>query len=102
MKTVSTHGIAIALLYLCGAACVPALAQQWPVKPVRFIVPFPPGQAADIATRLLAEPLTTALGQQVVVENRPGAGTMIGTQLAAKSPPDGYTILAGGASALVI
>jgi tripartite-type tricarboxylate transporter receptor subunit TctC len=90
------------LLSLCGVIGAPASAQQWPAKPVRFIVPFPPGQAADIATRLLAEPLTVALGQQVVVENRPGAGTMIGTQMVAKSPPDGYTILAGGSSALVI
>lgn len=90
------------LLSLCGVMGAPASAQQWPTKPVRFIVPFPSGQAADIATRLLAEPLTVALGQQVVVENRPGAGTMIGTQMVAKSPPDGYTILAGGSSALVI
>ena len=102
MNKFSTTGIASVLLSLCGTISVPASAQQWPAKPVRFIVPFPPGQAADIATRLLAEPLTVALGQQVVVDNRPGAGTMIGTQAVAKSPPDGYTILAGGSSALVI
>ena len=94
--------IACMLLALCGVIGAPASAQQWPTKPVRFIVPFPPGQAADIATRLLAGPLTAALGQQVIVENRPGAGTLIGTQLAAKAAPDGYTILAGGSSALVI
>ena len=93
---------ACVLLSLFGVIGAPASAQQWPTKPVRFIVPFPPGQAADIATRLFAGPLSTALGQQVVVENRPGAGTMIGTQLVAKSAPDGYTILAGGSSALVI
>lgn len=102
MNKFSMTRIVCVLLSLCGATGVPASAQQWPAKPVRFIVPFPPGQAADIATRLLAEPLTVALGQQVVVENRPGAGTMIGTQMAAKSPPDGYTILAGGSSSLVI
>jgi len=87
---------------LLGSFGAPVTAQQWPAKPVRFVVPFPPGQAADIATRLLAAPLTIALGQQVVIENRPGAGTLIGTQLVAKSAPDGYTILAGGSSALVI
>lgn len=87
---------------LCGAFSAPAPAQQWPAKAIRFIVPFAPGQTADIVMRLLAGPLTAALGQQVVVENRPGAGTLIGTQLAAKAAPDGYTILTGGSSSLVI
>ena len=105
-KTVTTHyrdrkvnclafGI---LLLLSTLAC----AQQWPVKPVRVIVPFPPGQAVDIIARLLAERISPSLGQQVLVDNRPGAGTMIGSELAAKSPPDGYTFLAGGTSALAI
>ena len=83
-------------------ACPLALAQQWPAKPVRIIVPFPPGQAADIIARLLAEKMSPALGQQVIIDNRPGAGTMVGSELAAKSPPDGYTYLAGGSSALTI
>lgn len=78
--------IVCVLLSLCGVIGAPASAQQWPAKPVRIIVPFPPGQAADIVTRLFAGPLTVALGQQVVVDNRPGAGTLIGTQMAAKSP----------------
>jgi len=89
---------ALALCFAAGAA----LAQSWPVKPVRIIVPFPPGQGADIVGRLLAERLTPALGQQVVVENRPGAGSMIGTEFAAKAAPDGYTLLIGGTSAMVI
>ena len=89
-----------AMLYCAMAAG--AHAQQWPVKPVRVIVPFPPGQAADIVTRLLAEPLSQSLGRQVVVENRPGAGTMLGTEMAARAAPDGYTLLAGGSSALTI
>ena len=80
----------------------PVFAQQWPVKPVRIIVPFPPGQAADIITRIVAERLSPALGQQVIVDNRPGAGAAMGTELAAKSPPDGYTLLAGGSAALAI
>ncbi len=77
-------------------------AQQWPTKPVRIIVPFPPGQAADIITRAVGERLSPALGQQVIVDNRPGAGAALGTELAAKAAPDGYTFLAGGSAALAI
>ena len=87
------------VLFLVAGA---AVAQQWPAKPVRIIVPFPPGQAADIVARVVAERLTPALGQQVIVDNRPGAGSMVGSELAAKAPPDGYTFLAGGTSALAI
>jgi tripartite-type tricarboxylate transporter receptor subunit TctC len=87
-----------ALLLLSSALS----AQEWPNKPVRIIVPFPPGQGADIIGRLVAERLTVALGQQVLVENRPGAGSMAGTAYAAKTPADGYTFLIGGTSAMVI
>ena len=83
-------------------SCSTAWSQQWPVKPLRIIVPFPPGQGADIVGRLVAERLTAVLGQQVLVENRPGAGSMLGTEYAAKAPGDGYTLLIGGTSALVI
>ena len=82
--------------------CASAAAQQWPAKTVRIIVPFPPGQAADLVARVMAERLSAVLGQQVIVENRPGAGSVVGSEMAAKSPPDGYTFLAGGTSALVI
>jgi tripartite-type tricarboxylate transporter receptor subunit TctC len=88
-----------------GIACVTssaANAQQWPTRPVRIIVPFPPGQAADIITRIVAERLSPALGQQVIVDNRPGAGAALGTEIGAKSPPDGYTLVAGGSAALAI
>lgn len=91
---------ALALLWCLMAA--PAFAQQWPARPIRVIVPFPPGQTADIVTRLITEPLSTVLGRQLIVDNRPGAGTLIGTEMGAKAPPDGYTILAGGSSALTI
>jgi tripartite-type tricarboxylate transporter receptor subunit TctC len=90
------------LLPLCALAGAPAYAQQWPVKPVRIVVPFPPGQAADIIARVIAERLSPVLGQQVVVDNRPGAGGMIGSEVAAKSPADGYTYLLAGNAAVSI
>lgn len=69
-----------------------AQAQSWPSKPLRYIVPFPPGAFNDTLARTLAAELPKSLGQPVVVENRPGGNTIIGTELAAKSPPDGYTL----------
>ena len=97
-----TKGRARFLAGLLLACSVPVHAQQWPAHPLRIIVPFPAGQGADIVGRLIAERLTAALGQQVIVENRPGAGSMLGTEYAAKAPGDGYTLLIGGTSALVI
>jgi tripartite-type tricarboxylate transporter receptor subunit TctC len=77
-------------------ASVPALAQgEWPTKPVRIIVAYPAGQSTDIATRYFAEKLTHALGQNVFVENRPGASGNIGTAAAARATPDGYTLVMG-------
>ena len=70
-----------------------AFAQAWPAKPIRIIVPFPAGQATDILARVMADQLTRALGQQVIAENRPGAGGSIGADVAAKAAPDGYTLL---------
>ncbi|GAB2894310.1 Bug family tripartite tricarboxylate transporter substrate binding protein [Paralcaligenes ginsengisoli] len=96
-KTMLAVAMALALLF-----CSMAHAQTWPAKPVRIIVPFPPGNGADIIGRLLAERLTTALGQTFYVENRPGAGSMVGTAYAAKAPADGYTLLIGGSSAMLI
>jgi tripartite-type tricarboxylate transporter receptor subunit TctC len=64
-----------------------------PLRPIRFIVPFASGISADYVARLVAEPLGAAIGQPVVVENKPGAAGLIGTELAAKSPADGYTLL---------
>jgi tripartite-type tricarboxylate transporter receptor subunit TctC len=76
-----------------AALGTPALAQQWPVKPIRAIVPFAPGSTIDIIGRIVLEPLSQALGQPIVVENRGGAGGSIGTAAVAKSDPDGYTLL---------
>src|SRR4249920_4088665 len=69
-----------------------AQAQSWPQKPVRFIVPFPPGGATDISARLLGEKLGGIWGQQVIIENRGGAGGGVGAAEAARSAPDGYTL----------
>ena len=77
---------------LCVAAAQ-AFAQGYPAKPLKMIIPYPPGGGNDTLGRLFAAKLGDRLGQPVVVENRPGAGTIIGTEAAAKSPPDGYTIL---------
>jgi len=79
------------LLALTWAAC--AMAQTWPSKPIRWIVPFPPGGANDVTARSVAERLVQALGQPVVVENRAGAAGTIGTELVARSPADGYTLV---------
>jgi tripartite-type tricarboxylate transporter receptor subunit TctC len=74
------------------AAAVPAQAQTYPAKPIRWIVPFPPGGGTDITTRTLAAKLSEALGQQMVIDNRPGSGGTIGLAIAAKLPADGYNI----------
>ena len=81
-----------------GAAALPgvsrlAWAQTYPAHPVRIIVGFPAGNASDIIVRLMAQSLSERLGQQFVVENRPGAGGTIGTEVVVKAPPDGYTLL---------
>src|SRR5262245_1075304 len=88
-----------------GAAALPtvprfAWAQAYPTRPVRLIVPVAPGGAYDITARLIGEWLSERLGQPFVIENRPGAGTTIGTEAAVKAPPDGYTLLLVGAAAV--
>lgn len=84
-------GAALALVLFAGAA----VAQSWPARPVRLISPFAPGGGADITSRAVAQKLTESFGQQVIVDNRGGAGGMLGVDLAAKSPPDGYTLVLG-------
>jgi tripartite-type tricarboxylate transporter receptor subunit TctC len=86
----------LACAALAAALAVPAFPQAgYPGKPVRLIVPSSAGGGTDIVARIIAPELSKRLGQQVVIDNRPGAGTMIGIEVAAKSPPDGYTLLMG-------
>ena len=87
-----------ALLVICAVSPSLAHAQSYPNKTIRMIVPFPAGGATDIVARLVAQKLGDAMGQQVIVDNRGGAAGTIGSDLAAKSPPDGYTILIGTSS----
>jgi len=87
--TVACAVVAIAL----AAPAASAIADEYPVRPIRLIVPFPPGGSNDLVGRLIATELTALLGQQVFVDNRGSAGGMIGTEMAANSPPDGYTLL---------
>jgi tripartite-type tricarboxylate transporter receptor subunit TctC len=83
----------IPLLVLGGALPQPALAQPYPAKPIRFVVPYPPGGSNDVLTRIVAQAMSPGLGQQVIVDNRAGAGGMIGADNVAKSPPDGYSVV---------
>jgi len=95
MKTIAAI---LTTLFLAGAAC----AQGYPNRPVRVVVPWPPGQATDIAARVVAERLQTSLGQAFVIDNRPGAGGAIGSDAVVKSAPDGYTLLAASSGPLSI
>ena len=85
-------GIVLAL------AVVGSQAQTFPSKPVKVVVPQPPGGGFDAVARTMAEPFSQQLGQPVIVENRPGAGTIVGTEAVAKAEPDGYTLLLGASA----
>lgn len=91
MKSLFKCAVALA----CALAAVAASAQQYPTKPVRWIVPFPPGGGTDVISRAIAQKLTEAWGQQVIADNRPGSGGTIGLAAATKSPADGYTVVLG-------
>ena len=88
------QAISVAVITMLTLLCSQAtIAQTYPARPVRLIVPFPPGGTVDIVARIVAAPWSKILGQTVVVDNRPGAGGTLGADIAAKSPPDGYALL---------
>src|SRR5215210_5384507 len=94
MRNLSIRAVAVALALAGGVAT----AQEYPTKPIRFMVPFPPGTATDALARAIGPKLNEMWGQQVIVENRPGAGSVVGTSLVAQAPADGYTLLMVSAS----
>jgi tripartite-type tricarboxylate transporter receptor subunit TctC len=83
----------LAALFILAAVSTTASAQSYPAKPIRFLVPFGPGGVGDITARVVAQKIGASLGQQIVVDNRPGAGGIVASELVAKSAPDGYTLL---------
>jgi tripartite-type tricarboxylate transporter receptor subunit TctC len=89
MRWVTRLGLAI----VAAAFALPAMAQSWPTKPVRIVVPFGPGGPADVYARIIGQQLTEVFKQQFVIDNKPGAGAVIGTDVVAKAAPDGYTLL---------
>jgi tripartite-type tricarboxylate transporter receptor subunit TctC len=97
MKTRIGLLAALALAW-AGAVC----AQSFPTRPIKMIVPWPPGQATDVAARMVSEKLSPVLGEPIVVDNRGGAGGMIGVEAAARSPADGYTLVAGSSGPISI
>src|SRR6476620_1150996 len=92
----------LALAFAAVVITVPAVAQSYPDKPIKMIVPFPPGGPIDTMGRLLGQHLSATLGQQVVVENRPGAGATLGSKAVAAAEPDGYTLLFGSSGSLAV
>ena len=92
----------LSVLLLIGAVTMAQAQPDYPLRPVRIIVPSEPGGGTDISARILAEKLSQAMGQQFVIENRPGAGQMIGTEQVARSPNDGYTLLVAAAAITIL
>ena len=90
MTLIRLAASALCMLSLCAGA---ALAQTWPAKPVRVVIPWPPGGSNDVVGRIVMQKVGESLGQQFVIDNRPGASGVIGAEPVAKSPPDGYTIM---------
>lgn len=83
------------------ACCAPAFAQNYPAKVVRLVAPFPPGGSSDLIARIVAQKMSEGFSQQVIVENRPGAGSNLGAQVAARAPADGYTLLITSVTAAI-
>ncbi len=101
MNLISSRlGLAVLAIGLLSA--LPIFSQDYPNKPIKIIAPFPPGTGPDANTREIAQELTKVLGQSVVVENRPGASTMIGMEVGAKATPDGYTLVMGSTTSMSV
>ena len=83
----------LAALFILAAVSTTASAQSYPAKPIRFLVPFGPGGVGDITARVVAQKIGASLGQQIVVDNRPGAGGIVASEIVAKAAPDGHTLL---------
>jgi tripartite-type tricarboxylate transporter receptor subunit TctC len=94
--------LALAALALGGLGLAPTAAQPYPSKPVKMIVPFPPGGTTDLIARMLANQMKEKFGQPVIIDNRGGAGGKLGLEIASKSPNDGYTVVFGSTSSLVL
>ncbi len=90
------------IAFVMALPCIGAIAQTYPSKPIRLIVPFAPGGASDIIARGMNEPFNRALGQPLIIENKPGAGSSLGVDQVAKSVPDGYTVLIASQSGIVV
>ena len=101
MNLISSR-LGLAVLALGLLSVLPIFSQDYPNKPIKIIAPFPPGTGPDANTREIAQELTKALGQSVVVENRPGASTMIGMEVGAKATPDGYTLVMGSTTSMSV
>jgi tripartite-type tricarboxylate transporter receptor subunit TctC len=100
--TKSAYALHITVAFLALFASSIAIAQDWPTKPIKLIVGIAPGGGTDAVARYLAEQLTKRLGQSVIVENRPGANSIIATELVAKAPADGYTLLVASSGSMVV
>ncbi len=102
MKIRSVHAVLSSILVAFAITVVPAMAQQYPSRSIRMIVPFSPGGASDTAARVLSAHLAPRLGQTIVIDNRPAAAGTIGVEIAARSAPDGYTLLMGSNAEIVV
>src|SRR5262249_37545780 len=91
-------GLAASLL---GLIATPAAAETYPSKPIKMIVPYTPGSPVDVLARVVSQHASTRLSQPIIIDNRPGAGTTLGTKLAAEAPADGYTLLIGATSFII-
>ena len=92
------RGVSLVVVFgVVALGTVNAVAQAWPTKPIKIVAPSTPGDAPDVIARMIADKLTPVLGQQVVVENKPGAGGVVGSDAVAKAAPDGYTLIMGNA-----